>query len=263
MSADIFTVIVPTHKRPQLLHRALQSLIAQSYQAFQVIVVDDAASHIAPYEDLQALQGRGTYIIRGGNSGPAESRNLALKLVSTPYIVFLDDDDAFEPDHLQTLSEIIGKTSPEIVFCDFKVRNEDRTTAQPTHISTDSITLAAVTRESLFISNKIPNSCLAFRSDVVATIRFDTEMRIYEDWDFLLQCLMHRPLTHLPCDSVVIHKSNATAPENLRRGNTRDDLIVEVMLQMYKKHLAPDDTTRIGRQALMASAGISVQLLDC
>jgi glycosyltransferase involved in cell wall biosynthesis len=263
MSANLFTVIVPTHKRPQLLHRALQSLVAQSCPAFQAIVVDDAASHIAPYEDLQALQGRCTFIIRGGNSGPAESRNLALKLVTTPYVIFLDDDDTLEPDHLQVLSAHIGLSAPEIVFCDFKVRNEDRTAEQPSHISTESITLKGVTRESLFISNKIPNSCLAFRSDVVAGIRFDTEMRIYEDWDFLLQCLARHPLSYLPSDSVVIHKSSATAPENLRRGNTRDDLIVEVMLQMYEKHLAPDDTTRIGRQALMASAGISVQLLDC
>ena len=48
----------------------------------------------------------------------------------------------------------------------------------------------------------------------------------------------------------------AAAPENMRRGNSRDDKIVEVMLELYRKHPGPTPQVRQTRQALLASAGV-------
>jgi glycosyltransferase involved in cell wall biosynthesis len=259
----LFTVIVPTHKRPELLSRTLQSLIAQTFTQFSVVIVDDAASHLPPYSELQALQGRYTFIIRSGAAGPAESRNMALSMVRTKYVLFLDDDDTLEPEHLQSLANQIGSGSPEILFSDFKICNEDRTTSPPTHLSLDTFSIADVTKDSIYVRNRIPNSCLVYRSDVVANVLYETQMQIYEDWDFLLMCLRGHQLNHVPISSVVIHKSVANAPENMRRGNTRDDLIVEAMLYLYKKHPAPNEATRLERQSLMSSAGIAIPLTEC
>ena len=254
----MFTVIVPTHKRPELLRRTLQSLAAQTYKQFSVIIVDDAASHIPPFAELLALQGRYTHIIRSGVAGPAESRNMALSLVQSTYVMFLDDDDTLEPEHLQSLASYVEKSSPDILFCDFKICDEDRTTTPPTQISTRAFSIADVTKDSVYIRNRIPNSCLAYRSNVVAHVLYETQMEIYEDWDFLLQCLNGHELTHAPVSSVTIHKSASNAPENMRRGNTRDDLIVETMLYLYKKYPAPNTAIGVARQALMASAGIQI-----
>jgi glycosyltransferase involved in cell wall biosynthesis len=259
----LFTVIVPTHQRPELLRRTLQSLVAQTYPHFTVIIVDDAASHIPPYEELLALQGRYTYIIRSGVAGPAESRNMALALVGADYVLFLDDDDTLEPDHLNVLANYITSNTPDILFCDFQIQDEDRTTSPPTPLTIRNISIADVTKESVFVRNRIPNSCLVYRQAIVAKLRYETDMRIYEDWDFLLASLTQHQLTHVPINSVIIHKSSATAPENMRRGNTRDDLIVEVMLYLYKKHPAIDAATRLERQALMASAGVMVPIATC
>lgn len=260
----MFTIIIPTHDRPLLLSRTLRSLIDQTYQDFKVIIVSDSASYLPPFQELVALQGRYLYVIRGcGAKGPAPSRNMGLELVDTPYVIFLDDDDTFEPDHLQKLAAHIGKGTPEMLFCDFQVQYEDRTTNPPTYQGRDTISIADVTSDSVHIINRIPNSCVVYRRDVVKAVRHDTELIIYEDWDFLLACLKGRTLRHVPIQSVVIHKSKATAPENLRRGNTRDDLLVEVTLALYKKFPAPNQPTRLGRQALLASAGITVALDAC
>ena len=61
---DLFTIIIPTHSRPILLRRALQSLAAQTYKHFQVIIVDDDAAYVPPFESFRALEGRYTYVIR-------------------------------------------------------------------------------------------------------------------------------------------------------------------------------------------------------
>jgi glycosyltransferase involved in cell wall biosynthesis len=232
-----------------------------------VIVVDDSGSFIPPYQDLAMLHGRYTYIIRSGQPGPAPSRNMALDLVRTPYVMFLDDDDTIAPDHLQTLATHITERTdaqrPPILFCDFTVQNEDRTTTPPTLISAQAISLTHINRDSVYVLNRIPNSCVLYRYDVVANLRHDTAMEIYEDWDFLLACLHSHDLLHVPSASVNIHKTPADAPENMRRGNSRNDLTAEVTLQLYKKHPARNVETRLARQQLLANAGVTVPLDDC
>ncbi len=252
----MFTVIVPTHNRPELLRHTLQSLIDQTYSNFTVIVVDDASSYIPPYAELQPLQGRYVFILRNGIAGPAESRNMGLAISKSKYVLFLDDDDTLEKEHLQSLANHIENSSPELLFCDFKVCHEDRTLSPPQRLSIDRIDISGVTRSSVFVRNRIPNSCLVYRQDVVAAVKHDNQMAIYEDWDFLLECLKGRTLTHVPINSVVIHKSAANAAENMRRGNAHDELIVQTMLDLYKRHPAPDMPTRLERQSLMAGAGI-------
>jgi glycosyltransferase involved in cell wall biosynthesis len=259
----MFTIIIPTHERPALLSRTLKSLIAQTYTHFKVIVVDDAAAYIPPYEELAALKERYTYIIRSGESGPAQSRNMALDLADSRYVMFLDDDDTIEPDHLQSLADLISHQSPPLLFCNFKVQHEDRTHSPPIALATDLVSIADVTRNSVYVRNRIPNSCLVYRKDVLANIRHDTTMDIYEDWDFLLQCIGNHDLVHVAINSVTIYKSRATAPANMRRGNTRDDLISQVMLMIYKRHPATNVQTRAERQTLLSIAGISVELRDC
>jgi len=256
----MFTIIVPTHERPLLLLRTLQSLIQQTYQDFQVVIVSDSSSHLPPYQELLALQGRYMYLLRSGMPGPAESRNLGVTLAHTPYVLFLDDDDIFEPDHLASLAAHIGLTRPALLFSDFQIRYEDRATFPPQTLSTETHSIADVDVASVFVRNRIPNSCLVYRRDLLADIRHPTDMRIYEDWDFLLTCLPGQTLTHVPVNSVVIHKTPATAPENMRRGNTRDDLIVATTLELYKKHAAPDMATRLARQALLAGVGMEMGL---
>jgi glycosyltransferase involved in cell wall biosynthesis len=259
----LFTIIIPTHERPLLLRRALQSLIAQTYKDFQVIVVDDTGAYIPPFPELAELHGRYTYVIRSGQNGPAESRNMALDLAKTPYVMFLDDDDTFEPGHLQALADHIGTRTPEIVHCDFRVLREDRRHNPPQFLGGDDMSTAGITADSIFILNRIPNNCLVYRRDVVQNVRHAGDMRIYEDWDFLLACLAGRTLEHVATNGVNIYKSTADSPENERRGNTRDDLLVPTMLYLYKKHPAPNMATRLGRQELMAHAGHPVTLEQC
>jgi glycosyltransferase involved in cell wall biosynthesis len=264
----VFTVIVPTHNRPVLLQRTLQSLIAQTYKDFTVIVVDDSASYIPPYAELAALQGRYLYLIRSADPGPATSRNMALALLPTlpqsRYTLFLDDDDTFAPTHLESLAAHLSTQQTPLVFCDFTVQYEDRSHQPPQLQETLTIDLSDVTSDSVFVRNRIPNSSLAYRNDVLAQVRNDPTLEIYEDWEFLMQCLRHHPLVHIPVASVVIHKSRGEAAENLRRGNNSPDAqIVQVMLQLYKMHPAPNLPTRHARQALLASAGINVSLDAC
>lgn len=256
----LFTIIIATHDRPLLLKRTLQSLIDQTCQDFRVVVVSDSASYLPPYPELAALDGRFVFMIRSGQPGPAVSRDMGMAVADGEYIIFLDDDDTFRPGHLAALKQRLQQDRPELLFCDFQVQQEDRTVSPPQLLECQSLSIADVTFDSVYVRNRIPNSCVAYRRDVLAGVRNDTELIIYEDWDFLLAAMAGRSLVHVATDTVVIHKSAATAPENMRRGNSRNENVVPVMLLLYRRHAAPNMQTRLARQALLASAGVVLDL---
>lgn len=257
----MFNIIIPTHARPDLLRRTLQSLAAQTWQDFHVLIVDDVAPSAPPQDALAALQGRYTYVTRSSAPGPAESRNAGLALADRPWLMFIDDDDTMEPGHLAALAAQVQATQPDILFHDFKVQNEDRTVMPPRLLDAAApISIADASADSVHVLNRIPNSCLLYRRALIADLRFDTSLIIYEDWDYLLACLQRGKLSYAPgINSVVIHKSAAGAAENMRRGNSRDDLILPTMLQLYKKFPAPMPV-RLARQSLLAGAGVSLPL---
>lgn len=256
INKTLFDIIIPTHERPELLRRALQSLIAQTWQEFHVIIVDDSGKYLPPYLELEQLNGKFTHLIRSGTPGPAESRNMGLRLSNAEYVMFLDDDDIFEPNHLSVLAEFINKSHAELISCNFQIRSEDRSTTPPAMLSNEIFSISGIPQDNVYIRNHIPNSCITYRKDVLTGHWHDHSMQIYEDWDFLLACMEGHTIQHVNTHSVVIHKTPTAEKSNARRGNTRHDLTLEVMLGLYKKYTAPTDSVSMERKNLLSSAGI-------
>ena len=252
----MFTIIIPTHDRPYFLRRALQSLACQTFRDFSVIIVSDSAQYVAPYEELMWLPGPYIYVLRKGIPGPAESRNIAIDLVTTDYALFLDDDDSLEADHLQSLANAVAGSKPDILYCDFKIVEEDRQTIPPQRLSERVHAIAGVTRDSVFVSNVIPNSCLTYSRRVLKAARFDPALTLFEDWDYLLGCLKDSDLSYLPVNSVVIHKSYLAGAANRRRGNVNDDCLVSTTLDIYRKHAAPNELIALLRRKRFESLGL-------
>ena len=100
-SADdgpLFTVVVPTHDRPQLLAEALESIREQTERSWQCVVVDDAGTIPAAIPD----DPRFLLIRLPTTHGPAAARNAGLAAARGQYVCFLDDDDVFVPTRLSS-----------------------------------------------------------------------------------------------------------------------------------------------------------------
>ena len=101
MTTPKISVVVPTYNRGRLLARALESVLAQTEQSFEVFVVDDCspgdeqARVVASFGDARLHYRR-----LPKQQGPAAARNVGLRLSSGAYVAFLDDDDEWLPEKL-------------------------------------------------------------------------------------------------------------------------------------------------------------------
>jgi glycosyltransferase involved in cell wall biosynthesis len=92
------SVIIPTHNRAAFLARAVDSVLAQTYGNFELIVVDDGSTDETPR--LLAGYGGKLTLLRQENRGPAAARNLGIRQARYPLLAFLDSDDRFLPEKL-------------------------------------------------------------------------------------------------------------------------------------------------------------------
>jgi len=103
-----FSVIIATHNRAELLKRAVRSLIAQTEEDWEAIIVDDGStddtySQILPYLSDYPKIG----YLKKVHSGEALTKNEGIYATKGKYITFLDSDDEYKPDHLQSRKSIL------------------------------------------------------------------------------------------------------------------------------------------------------------
>src|SRR5437763_447547 len=93
------SVIIPAYNFARYVPEAIDSVLAQTYAPFEVIVVDDGSTDDTP--KVLAAYGNRIRAIRQVNQGVAAARNTGLAAAGGEYVAFIDSDDTWEPRKLQ------------------------------------------------------------------------------------------------------------------------------------------------------------------
>lgn len=101
------SVIIPTYNREDLLGKALESVLAQTLPAAEIIVVDDGSSDGTA--ELAGGYGNRVRYIRQENRGPAAARNRGIGAAGGDLLAFLDSDDRFAPDKLEVQARAMAE----------------------------------------------------------------------------------------------------------------------------------------------------------
>ncbi len=181
--APAVSVIIPTYNRAHLLGEALDSVAAQTFRDYEIIVVDDGSNDQT--RELIARRPEPIRYVWQHNQGVAEARNHALRLTHSEFVAFLDSDDLWEPTFLARAVERLRSHPDEaLVYTDF--------------VSTDAVGTALrghrkkphggeVTAE-LFASTFIHTSAVVARAHLVRDAGgFDGRLTHNEDYDLWLR----------------------------------------------------------------------------
>lgn len=114
-----FSVVIPCYNGEKHIHISVESVLAQSFEEYEVIVVDDG-SRDATAETVKALaskdeRGR-VRLVERENGGVSAARNSGILAARGEYVCFLDSDDQWLPEHLAALSEAIDRYPQEVFF---------------------------------------------------------------------------------------------------------------------------------------------------
>jgi O-antigen biosynthesis protein len=208
----LFSIILTTYNRPDLLKDALASVGNQQLRDFEVILINDNGS---PVESLLADYDYPiTYIRQGRNQGLSAARNAGLKLAQGRFVCFLDDDDMFASDHLETLAEAAHSYPEGMVFytdaCYVQERLEG---SQRIELGrTFPFVHGDFSADSLAIANYIPvNTWCVPRSLFAQVGEFDTSFPALEDWEMLLRITRGRDVLHLAKTTVEVRVRGSAA----------------------------------------------------
>lgn len=118
---DLISVIVPVYKVEQYLDRCIQSILNQSYQNFELLLVDDGSPDSSPEIcDSYLSKDKRVRVYHKKNGGLSSARNYGLDHCFGQYIAFIDSDDFVAVDYLMNMMRAVSEGDYDIVQCKYK-----------------------------------------------------------------------------------------------------------------------------------------------
>lgn len=182
----LVSVVIPVYNRAHLVGRAIASVLAQRYQHFEIIVVDDASDDELAAALARISDPRLRCIAHPCNRGAAAARNTGMAAAQGEFVAFLDSDDVWYPEKLAFQVAAMREQPPEIIghVCAYDCVKAGY---EPRQIAPNWLD-QAFSRAVLFGCTCGPGTTLLCRRAVFTDVGpLDEELRRLEDWDWLLR----------------------------------------------------------------------------
>lgn len=122
---DLITVIVPVYNVQSYLAKCLESIVKQTYNNLQIILVDDGSPDDCPRIcDEWAKKDKRIEVIHKINGGLSDARNVGLRNAKGSYICFVDSDDILDEHYIEWLYEAIYDNDAKMAVCDIECFND-------------------------------------------------------------------------------------------------------------------------------------------
>ena len=185
----VITVIVPVYKVEQYLPSCVDSILAQTFSDFELILVDDGSPDgCGAMCDAYAKQDARIHVIHRENGGLSAARNSGMDIARGEYLTFVDSDDLISADYLTALLNAAREQDSEIAVCRFRrfTTGTPDTRSAPASVPVSSIS----PREAVCMlyrgdeRNPINACAKLFHSSVIGSMRFP-QGRLHEDQAFV------------------------------------------------------------------------------
>jgi cellulose synthase/poly-beta-1,6-N-acetylglucosamine synthase-like glycosyltransferase len=199
-AAPFFSVVIPVYNRADALKVALQSVLAQSDQDFEIVVVDDGSKD-DPKSVIDAIGDPRIRYRRQENKGGGAARNTGIDLSRGRFVAFLDSDDRFLPQHLKTMRALLADTKDTVGYARTIVdRGEGRAILKPPRAIAPGEHMATYL---LCERGFVPTITVVAPADWARTIRYHEMLPSSEDTDFAIRLFLDG------CRFVMAHEAGA------------------------------------------------------
>ena len=208
----LVTVILTTHDRPQMLARAIRSVLGQRYERWQLVVVDDGENPETD-EVVEAIDDDRLVFVEGPGHGVAGARNTGLDHANGEIVCYLDDDNVMHPGWLQAVAHVFERRKDVDVAYGISLAEHRIPGDLGEHGWWPSFWQLPWSRETLLEENVTDVGSLAHRREL-AGARFDEEITTADDWEILLRLTAEKDALAIPALS---HAYTMDAPNRVSR----------------------------------------------
>lgn len=184
----LFSIIIPTYNRATFLPMAIESVLAQTYTDWELIIVDDGSTDNTKDVVFQYQDKRIRYIYQH-NAERSVARNNGIANATGEYVCFLDSDDSYQKDYLKSLNEIIlQKCNGEQFFIISGMsitRNDHKETVMPMNLAGKPY--------HYFYKNSIPPSIVCVSRALLQKHQFDKRIVVSEDTKLWVEMMQENP----------------------------------------------------------------------
>lgn len=177
-----FSIIIPTYNRSTKVKRAIDSVLAQTFVDFEILVMDDGSTDDTPNIISEYLDSRIIYQWNINSGGPAHPRNRGLSIAKGEWICFLDADDWWKKNKLEVCAKNLSE-KVDVLYHDLEIIDKlERRTINK--ISKGRILKKNIVQDLLIHGNAINNSSVIIKKrvfDKIGLINESKEMLASED----------------------------------------------------------------------------------
>ncbi len=253
MSKSIVSIIIPTFKRNQYLERAINSVLNQTFNEFEIIIVDDNNEGsryrklneklMENYKDNEKV----IYIKHQQNLNGAAARNTGIKFSKSKYIAFLDDDDEYLPEKIELQINLLEKPNNTWggVYCGYSIYKKNKLLQNNLNLSSGNLK-----EKLLLMENPLggASTLLIKRSILEELDGFDTNFSRHQDWELLIRFFRKYKIAYINRILVKRHfddRKNLVDPEKIilikdkylkKFKKDIEEMPISLQKELYKRH---------------------------
>ena len=205
-NSPLVSVVLPTYGRPAFLPEAIESVVSQTYDRIELVIVDDGSPDpIAPIVRDTNTEDLKLEIIRHEtNRGASAARNTGIQRSTGELVAFLDDDDIWQDTKIEQQVRFFFRSSNRlgVVYTGQEyIDQEGRTTNVRTPTTSGDVTRALLTGDPVN-----PFSCVMVRTTVIRDAGTpDERLPSWQDWEWYLRLSRHCTFGAIP-DPIVVRR---------------------------------------------------------
>lgn len=226
----LVSVIIPTYNRDWIVKEAIESVLAQDFSDYELIVVDDGSDDRTP-EILAAYEDPIT-VIRQSNRGVSAARNRGIAAATGRLIAFLDSDDLWLPQKLSAQVNFFAE-NPNAVICQTEeqwVRNGVRVNPKKRHLKFSGM----IFERSLALCLVSPSAVMITKALFDAVGVFDEDLPACEDYDLWLRISCRYPVDLIETPLIIKRGGHA---DQLSRATGLDKYRIRSLMKLLEDNI--------------------------
>jgi len=173
------SVIMPTYNRADIIIRAINSVLFQSYKNWELLIIDDGSTDHTELFITPFLTDSRIRYVKNVHSGISAARNCGLEMAKGNYVFYLDSDNYWNNEYLELMIHYMVLGNLDAAYCGLRVIDE---AGMIKYFRGDEFDW-----ESCYKKNYIDMNCFAHGRQASIEIRFDTTIHRLVDWEYILR----------------------------------------------------------------------------